>query len=111
MSLQNIFIFISCIVFHCFGGISASGGGSAQKVKYELITVRSCNGGESGTDCSIIRYYNRPRSTNLTPECYINHGEATLPCPPNYTKEKFVQDSVQSSLNLGFETIIKIESM
>lgn len=108
------FILIHFFVLSTFAvaGVGGTGGGNISKTKYQLVTVKACDDGETGQECRIVRFYDRPKSPPLEPECFVYHGEASmLPCPTNYTKSNFIQDVIKFFVNQGFETKIMVQSL
>lgn len=75
---------------------------AALSASAELVTVEVCNHGESGTECKVISYHQRP-STGVPADVQQCTGEH-IPCvPTEYGVPGWLQDLNDAATDAGLE--------
>jgi hypothetical protein len=103
-----IVIILNLFVVASFAdGVGGTSGGS---IKAQSITAKVCNPGSSGSECTVLRIFSKPKTIYSPGHCYIEGSETPiLPCPENYGTEKFLEHILKIYVNRGYETTIVID--
>ena len=77
----------------------------------QYVTVEVCNGGESGTQCSMVTYKVREASQPEMVKCVVSVGDgAEAPCPTAYGVPGWLKRLNEAFARAGFQPSLPTDS-